>query len=88
MRDRLLFDGNVISENPVELESLVHLEPLPARKCDHLRQDGVRETGGHRVPAHHLRVKFFAEPFVGTGASWPVMTTRTTKVVTLEVVNM
>ena len=53
--------------DPVELESLVHLEPLPARKCDHLRQDGVRETGGHRVPAHHLLVKVFAEPFVGAG---------------------
>ena len=51
--------------NPVELESLVHLEPLPARKCDHLRQDGVQKTGGHRVPAHHLLVN--AEPFVGAG---------------------
>ena len=30
--------------NPVELESLVHLEPLPARKCDHLHQDGVRRA--------------------------------------------
>ena len=52
----------------MELESLVHLEPLPARKCDHLRQDGVRETGGHRVPAHHLLVKVFVEPFVGAGS--------------------
>ena len=54
--------------DPVELESLVHLEPLPARKCDHLRQDGAREMGGHRVPAHHLLVKVFAEPFVGAGS--------------------
>ena len=53
--------------NPVELESIVHLEPLPARKCDHLRQDGVRETGGYRVPAQHLLVKLFAEPVVGAG---------------------
>ena len=52
----------------VELESLVHLEPLPARNCDHLRRDGVRETGGHRVPSHRLLVKVFAEPFVGAGS--------------------
>ena len=37
------------------------------RKCDHLRQDGVQKTGGHRVPAHHLLAKVFAEPFVGAG---------------------
>ena len=53
--------------HPVELERVVHLEPVPARKCDHLRQDGVRETGGHRVPAHHLLEKVFAEALVGAG---------------------
>ena len=47
MRDRLIIDGSVISVTPW---NLIHLEPLPARKCDRLRQDGVRETGGHWVP--------------------------------------
>ena len=51
--------------DPVELESLVHLERVPARKRDHRRQDGVRDTGGHWVRAHHFLVKVFAEPFVG-----------------------
>ena len=53
--------------NLVELESLVHLEPLPARKREHLRRDRVRESGGHRVSAHHLLIIVFAEPFVGAG---------------------
>ena len=86
----------------VELESLVHLEPLPARKCDHLHQGGVRETGGHRVPAHHLLVKVLAEPFVGAGgllagdddlritrwARFDRKKNRTTRVFMSEVVNM
>ena len=53
--------------DPVELESLVHVELLPARKRDHPRQDRVRETGGHRVSARHLLAKVFAEPSVGAG---------------------
>ena len=67
MRDRLIIDGNVISVTPWKLRVSFISKLFQPDKCDHLSQDGVRETGGQWVPAHHLLVKVFAEPFVGAG---------------------
>ena len=62
-----MIDGNVISVTPWNLRGLIHLEPLPAHKCDLFVKMAFGRRVGHRVPARHLLEKVFGEPFVGAG---------------------
>ena len=48
----------------MELHDVVELEALPSVEGHHLSQDGIWETGSHRITAHDLLVKVFTKRLV------------------------